>query len=836
MSPAKEGSGALCQGDENCEVVDTTAAINARVERQEHHLMVNDTGNHLRGESNCLTANDFTLVNVKYAKGPDGKTVKRTGQRETLREFHLRITDPDGPLARQTAATREHLSDGQKTPRFNEAKGRHPQVLPTINSPVDTPVAGIAAHGDFHNTLYGFDIDKGAQDWGAIRAKIIAHPAAVFVATSTSGDGLYAFFAGTPASSGEDYTAKWMEFKGLLPADVRVSTAENSHEINRVRYVCHDPHAWVNGRIKPMELRATPVPPPTPLVPAPSSSSPLLEEDGALVTGALAHLAEAQVGTDDNKVVAVGTCLKSMGRLFPEFDSWASGAGCTCVDRAARWESFKTTDSNYDTVLGLATKAGWRRPVKARKKSKEKGAGRPKSNRTLSQEQLAADGWFVDGRESRMYVERGTQTNAVKAMVRIGADQRFAWNEWTGNLEDEGRGIVDMGGVITDIRGKLESAFLNVGYSPTRGAVDEAITHHGRQHAYNSAVEKIRAQEWDGVDRLTRYGSHVYMVPEDDALGNAVAALIPRGAVVRALHPGAVFPYIPIIQSKDEGPGKGDSLKYLAPGGYAEGLELTGFDYQRKLQERGLGKSILEIGEFFGLYGPAKARVKAIATSEQDYNRLSYDRIAIEQDRSFIIVGTTNADYFLTDTEHRRHPVVRVPLGSTIALDWLKENVAQVWAQVAHEFDTGTFRHWDSRVAVRLPREIWAQANEDSRKYEQESSLGVWLADFLEEKDQVKSKDLVTALVDSKIRWSDSALSLEMGRLQWSRCRLGHKRTRAWEFKGERPAATEPGPELEEQHHGDEPWRVNRGQATLMVPDVIPTMPRNSGADYGLIH
>ena len=79
---------------------------------------------------------------------------------------------------------------------------------------------------------------------------------------------------------------------------------------------------------------------------------------------------------------------------------------------------------------------------------------------------------------------------------------------------------------------------------------------------------------------------------------------------------------------------------------------------------------------------------------------------------------------------------------------------------------------------------MWAQANEDSRKYEQESSLGVWLADFLEGKDQVKSKDLVTALADSKIRSSDSAVSLEMGRLQWRRCRLGHANTRAWEFKG----------------------------------------------------
>ena len=839
MSPAKEGSGALCQRDESCEVVDTTAAINATVERQEHHLMGNDTGNHL-GESNCLTPDDFTLVHVKYAKGPDGKRIKIAGQGETIREFHQWITDPDGRLAKQTAATRKHLSDGQKTPKFNRAKGQHPQVLPAVNSPVDTPVTDIP-HGDFHSGLYGFDVDEGAQDWDVIRDEIIAHPSAVLVATSTSGDGLYTFLAGTRATSSEDYVAKWQEFRGLLPANVRVSTAKNSHEINRTRYACHDPDAWVNERIQPTELTATPVPSPTSRVPAPSSRRRGLEEDGALVTDALAHLAEAQVGLDDNKLVAVGICLKSAGRPFTEFDSWAREAGCTCENLAVRWESFKTTDIDYGAVLGMATNAGWSRPVKARKKPTRKGPGRPKSNKTLTLEQMEADGWFVGGRQSRRFVERGTQTNAVKAMAHIGADQRFALNTWSGTLEDAGIGIEVMKDVIIDIRGKIEAAFRNVQYSPGRDAVEEAIIHHAKEHAYNPAVERIRGQEWDGCDRLALYGHYVYGLSRDDELGNTVAALIPRGAVVRALHPGAIFPYIPIILSKDQGPGKGDSLKCIAPGGYAEGVDLTGFDYQKKLQERGRGKSILEIGEFSALFGPALSRVKAIATSEDDYNRMSYGRVAVEHERTFIIVGTTNTEYFLTDTEHRRHPVVRVPPGSTIGLDWLKDNVAQVWAQVAREFDDGRFTDWDGRIAVRLPRKMWALANEDSRQYEQESSLGVWLEDYLGDKIQVLSSALMKTLIDTKVRYTDRDLSIEMGKLQWSQCRIGSNNARGWRFNGQKAAAPGPEPLLEEQHYGDEPWRTHSdvgagGQAIFMPPDIVSTKAPNSSENYPLIH
>ena len=79
------------------------------------------------------------------------------------------------------------------------------------------------------------------------------------------------------------------------------------------------------------------------------------------VQSALAFLAAKQAGTSDGSFLAVGMCLKARGHGFSEFDAWAAAAGCTCIDRASRWNSFTGKDADYSAICGLAYKAGWRK-------------------------------------------------------------------------------------------------------------------------------------------------------------------------------------------------------------------------------------------------------------------------------------------------------------------------------------------------------------------------------------------------------------------------------------------------------------------------------------------
>ena len=69
--------------------------------------------------------------------------------------------------------------------------------------------------------------------------------------------GLYAFIAGTRATTASEYTAKWLEARRHFPDSVDTSTADGSHNLNRLRYVCHDPDAYLADFVTPLTLTAT---------------------------------------------------------------------------------------------------------------------------------------------------------------------------------------------------------------------------------------------------------------------------------------------------------------------------------------------------------------------------------------------------------------------------------------------------------------------------------------------------------------------------------------------------------------------------------------------------
>ena len=345
--------------------------------------------------SDVRTPDSYRLSCVGFEDAPDGdnkiRVVKAT---ETVREYHARITRQHTDLSRKTAALRripKSGPDGKENPAFAKAKRQQETVMPAMDAPPGTPVAGQSksstATGDYHNGVYGYDVDEetaqGATDWAALREEIQAMPSAILVGTSSGGEKLYAFIAGTPASSPEEYTARWYQLKGLLPSSVHVAAAAASHELNRQRFVCHDPQAWLSEAITPMDLDAMagdvpaapeetetgPGPRAAPGKPAKkvtkkeaqkaAQSAAGLEMDRARLPVALAFLADKKVGRDDNPWQAVGKCMKALGHSFEEFDKWSAQAGCTCDDRQKRWDSFDALDANYSAIIGMAVKKGW---------------------------------------------------------------------------------------------------------------------------------------------------------------------------------------------------------------------------------------------------------------------------------------------------------------------------------------------------------------------------------------------------------------------------------------------------------------------------------------------
>ena len=324
----------------------------------------------------------------------------------------------------------------------------------------------------------------------------------------------------------------------------------------------------------------------------------------------------------------------------------------------------------------------------------------------------------------------GSVLNCELALAEIGCAADWQFDDWQQRIiwKASGEFFADKTD-LPPLKARIEKQYAGtLDFAPTTGALLDAISDLAQQHRTNSTHQRIYAVQWDGTDRLVDFGHQVYGLPEDDELGNAVAALIPRGAVVRALHPGAVFPYMPVIYSPHQGPGKGDSLKLLAPGGYAEGIAFDGFDWQRKAQERTRGVSIVEAAEVQGMHGKELNNAKSFVTDETLRNREAYGREAVDQQQTAIIVGTTNQRSFLTDTDHRRTPVITIPNGQPVNLAWLRKNRQQVWAQCAAEYDAGKWQVDGGKCTVNLPEHLWQAANSVSQVHEVGSPLGDWLA------------------------------------------------------------------------------------------------------------
>ena len=341
--------------------------------------------------------------------------------------------------------------------------------------------------------------------------------------------------------------------------------------------------------------------------------------------------------------------------------------------------------------------------------------------------------------------DRSSFWNAVKGAVSTGFHTNLWWNEWSGRLMED-KQPADLDSLTLQLRLVLEGAYGNTErYLPHKTPVGDAIQYLGEKQRYNPRTAQILGTTWDGLDRYPGFGLAMAQTPEDTG-SIEVLKLILRGVVVRALYPGSDFPYCPIIHSPHQGAGKGHTLKILS-GGYHSQVLTGAFsdpNAQRVMMERFRGRSVVEIGEFDGVSGRAQDALKSLVTDGSFAGiRAAYGRQVIDWPMTAILVGTTNSDDVLTDTDNRRHPIVSIPDRQFVDLVWLRENVSQLWAQAAAEMDhfLGAMGDWTNvddgspitvsghgSLRVQIPSEHWDVVARKGAAYRQTSPVEEWLA------------------------------------------------------------------------------------------------------------
>ena len=565
-----------------------------------------------------------------------------------------------------------------------------------------------------HSGLVIEDLDHLAAhgaDLELLMEQFAAHPAVIGAFVSPSDDGLKVIMAVDPVPwDDESHVRGWAGGRDAL-AGLYTDIDESGKNISRMCYQsdCSGCYIAPDDKVITPARMAEPEPEPAPAPEEAPRAKPrgrsrreaTLDE----VRAALDYLAAQGVGGDDNSLVAVGTCMKSNGLTFDEFDGWGAAAGCSCTNRRTRWDSFKNSDKDYSAIIGMAVNCGWK-----------KGTGQKAQRRSQSEK-----GGI--GKDS---------IGLVYALRKLGLEIRFN----SRSLKSEVRPITEEGTAIVMTWGKAAQTQPNrwtmlkpAQAANLRARIAKAVKYladNGQEYRLRFSKDEWREtnldlsattyadpfQEWlenllawDGLDRWALIFTEGYgVLPGENHTIEYLAhagKLLVLPCVGRLYEPGAEASTMTVLIGK-EGIGKSLGLKSLFPKEwrlrwFSDSIHLRVSD--RELLEKVAGFVLLEIGELSGMMRVDQERVKILISCCQDVARLAYREDAEAFPRLFHFCGSANDEgrgVLPDSSENRRFWPINIPADCNRhrVLRWFEANYEQFWAQALFEWKAYGIEAW----------------------------------------------------------------------------------------------------------------------------------------------
>lgn len=224
--------------------------------------------------------------------------------------------------------------------------------------------------------------------------------------------------------------------------------------------------------------------------------------------------------------------------------------------------------------------------------------------------------------------------------------------------------------------------------------VKSAIHAIARKRKRHPVRELLNGLTWDGVKRIDGIPSRCLGV--DDAMSKRLYRNFLISAVARALEPGCQVDTMLILVG-DQGAFKSRFFRAHAtfPDHYRHYFSDSVMDLKSKDAYMQLHSAWIyewgEIDEVMRSY--EKTLVKKFITSREDTFRPPYAASVGVFPRSGVLVGSTNKSQFLVDeTGSRRSNIIEIPKGVVVDLEYLKENLVQLWAEAVAAYKAG--EHW----------------------------------------------------------------------------------------------------------------------------------------------
>lgn len=247
--------------------------------------------------------------------------------------------------------------------------------------------------------------------------------------------------------------------------------------------------------------------------------------------------------------------------------------------------------------------------------------------------------------------------------------------------------------ILREIRLDADAA----GLSPKVEYFNDVIFNEARRNTFHPVMAYLDRLEWDGNDRLDQLAAS-YLGAEDTALNRQFIRSTLIAAVRRIRSPGSKFDNLLVIEGP-QGAGKSSFVKALAGEQWFSDSLHIGTDPKETIEQTS-GKWICELGELAGLGKKDRERVKAFLSRSVDSARLSYQRLASDAPRQFILIGTSNSSEYLTDTTgNRRFWPIHI---GKVDLEAIRRDRDQIWAEAAYYESEGE--------STELPPELWEDA------------------------------------------------------------------------------------------------------------------------------
>jgi hypothetical protein len=235
-------------------------------------------------------------------------------------------------------------------------------------------------------------------------------------------------------------------------------------------------------------------------------------------------------------------------------------------------------------------------------------------------------------------------------------------------------------------------------YEPNKDDFWGALEQMAHTRPYHPVQEYLQGLAWDHVGRIAMVPSDILGIASPSEIECCMVRKFFIGAVARALEPGCKLDTVLIFQGA-QGSAKTSFFEHLAgrPEWY---LSFQG-DYSSRDSQQMLSAAwIVEFGELEGIHGREITAFKDWSSRRTDQWVGKWQRAPTIVPRTFVVVGTTNEETFLSDaTGNRRF----WPLATGhIEIDKLDAWRDQLWAEALAAYQSGEQWWLDSEREIAL--------------------------------------------------------------------------------------------------------------------------------------